>query len=95
MRCAALALSLTIGLFLAPSAHAQTAAKRAQVGTLGITPTPPAGGVLVFSSPVVFYNSPRIAALAHEKRLPTVGPAKALGLTIPESLLRRADQIIE
>lgn len=110
-----------------------------------------AGAVLVFSSPVVFYNSPRIAALAREKRLATVGPfiefaeggglltygpslreayrrcavyvakilngakpadlpierpekfelvinvktAKALGLAIPESLLRRADQILE
>jgi putative ABC transport system substrate-binding protein len=110
-----------------------------------------AGAVLVFSSPVVFYNSPRIAALAREKRLAAVGPfiefaeggglltygpslreayrrcavhvakilngakpadlpierpekfelvinvktAKVLGLAIPESMLRRADQILE
>jgi putative tryptophan/tyrosine transport system substrate-binding protein len=31
------------------------------------------GAILVFSSPVVFSNGPRIAALAIEKRLPTVG----------------------
>jgi putative tryptophan/tyrosine transport system substrate-binding protein len=110
-----------------------------------------AGAVLVFSSPVVFYNSPRIAALAREKRLAALGPfiefadagglltygpsltdsyrrcavyvakilsgtkpadlpierpdkfelvinmktAKVLGLEIPESLLRRADRILE
>jgi len=110
-----------------------------------------AGAVLVFSSPVVFYNSPRIATLAREKRLASVGvfvefaeaggiltygpslrdayrrcagyvakilngakpaalpierpekfelvinmkTAKALGLAVPESLLRRADQILE
>jgi putative ABC transport system substrate-binding protein len=30
------------------------------------------GGVLIFSSPVVFYNRARIAAVAREKRLPTV-----------------------
>jgi putative ABC transport system substrate-binding protein len=110
-----------------------------------------AGGVLVFSSPVVFYNSPRIAALARERRLPSVGPfvefaeagglltygpslresyrrcalyvakilngakpgslpierpekfelainmktVRALGLAIPEQLLRRADLLIE
>jgi len=110
-----------------------------------------AGAVLVFSSPVVFYHSPRIAALAREKRLAAVGPfiefaeggglltygpslresyrrcavyvakilngakpaalpierpekfelvinmktAKVLDLAIPESLLRRADQILE
>ncbi len=109
------------------------------------------GAVLVFSSPIVFYNVERIAILARDKRLPTValftefadvgglltyGPslresfrrcgvyvgkilngvkpadlpierpekfelvinvrtAKALGLTIPDSLLRRADRIIE
>jgi len=110
-----------------------------------------AGAVLVFSSPVVFYNSPRIAVLAREKRLASGGPfiefaeagglltygpslresyrrcavyvakilsgakpaalpierpekfelvinmktAKVLGLAIPDSLLRRADQILE
>jgi putative ABC transport system substrate-binding protein len=110
-----------------------------------------AGAVIVFSSTVVFYNSSRIANLAREKRLPTVGlftefaaagglltygpslreafrrcgvyvgkilngakpaalpierpekfelvintkTAKALGLAIPASMLRRADQIIE
>jgi putative ABC transport system substrate-binding protein len=32
-----------------------------------------AGVGLIFSSPVVFYNSARIAATAREKRLPTVG----------------------
>jgi putative ABC transport system substrate-binding protein len=110
-----------------------------------------AGAVIIFSSPLVFYNTSRIANLALEKRLPTVslftefaeagglltyGPsireafrrcgvyvgkilngakpadlpierpekfelvinaktAKALGLAIPASMLRRADQIIE
>ena len=110
-----------------------------------------AGAVLIFSSPVVFYNGPRIATLAREKRLPTVGlftefaeagglltygpsireasrrcgvyvgkilngakpadlpierpekfelvinmkTAMVLGLTIPQSLQRRADQLIE
>jgi putative ABC transport system substrate-binding protein len=110
-----------------------------------------ARAVIVFSSPVVFYNISRIANLAREKRLPTVGlftefaeagglltygpslreafrrsgvyvgkilngakpadlpierpekfelvinakTAKALGLAIPASMLRRADQIIE
>jgi len=109
------------------------------------------GGVIVFSSPTVYGNLPRIAALAREKHLPTValfsefaeaggllsyGPslreafrrcgiyvgkilsgakvanlpielpdkfdlvinaqtAKALGLRLPDSLLRRADKIIE
>jgi putative ABC transport system substrate-binding protein len=33
-----------------------------------------AGAVLVFSSPIVFYNGPRIAAAAREMRLPTLGP---------------------
>lgn len=109
------------------------------------------GAVIIFSSPPVFYNRVRIATLAREKRLPTVGLftefaeagglltygpslreafrrcgvyvgkilngakpadlpierpekfefvinmkiAKALGLTIPHSLQRRADQLIE
>lgn len=108
------------------------------------------GAVIIFSSPLVFYNASRIANLALEKRLPTVGlftefaeagglltygpsvreafrrcgvyvgkilngakaaelpierpekfelvinakTAKALGVAIPASMLRRADQII-
>src|SRR5882672_4246052 len=32
-----------------------------------------AGAVIIFASPLVFYNSSRIANLAREKRLPTVG----------------------
>src|SRR5436190_4444595 len=109
------------------------------------------GAIIIFASPLVFFNSSRIANLAREKRLPTVGlftefaeagglltygpslreafrrcgvyvgkilngakpadlpierperfelvinaqTAKMLGLTIPDALLRRADQIIE
>ena len=110
-----------------------------------------AGGVVIFSSPIVYRNVARIAALAREKHLPTValfrefteagglmsyGPnlpeafrrcgvyvgkilsgakaadlpierpekfelvinaqtAKVLGLRFPDSLVRRADQIVE
>jgi putative ABC transport system substrate-binding protein len=41
-RCAALTIALAIGLFMVPAADAQTNAKKAQVGVLGVTPSAPA-----------------------------------------------------
>lgn len=41
-RCATLTIALAISLFIVPVADAQTTAKKAQVGVLGITPSVPA-----------------------------------------------------
>jgi putative ABC transport system substrate-binding protein len=41
-RCAALTIALAIGLFMVPAADAQTNAKKAQIGVLGVTPQVPA-----------------------------------------------------
>jgi len=42
VHCAPLAIALALSLVLALPVDAQTTAKKAQVGTLGLTPTPPA-----------------------------------------------------
>ena len=51
--------------------------------------------VFVQGSPLVFRHLRVIVDLATRHRIPAMETAKALGLTIPQSLVVRADEIIE